>query len=95
MRRHYRLKIMHHVIALHHLAFVLHGALEHTSCLPNAHIPWPLLCKGNQLGLLLLLLLLFGNQNHPVILVIPVDYFARNSCRITPLRYTERDPSMP
>jgi len=70
---------MHNVITLHHLAFDLQGALEHTFFLSNANVLRPLLYIENWLGPFLLLLLLFGNQNRLIILVFLVDCCARSS----------------
>jgi len=53
-----------------------------------------ILCKENQLGSLLLLLLLFGNRNRLVILIILVDCVVRTICRNTPRRQPERKSSL-
>ena len=54
-----------------------------------------ILCKEIRLGPLHLLLLLFCNQNHLVILIILIDCCARSICRSIPRHHPERKPSLP
>ena len=53
-----------------------------------------ILCKEIRLGPLHLLLLLFCNQNHLVILIILIDCCARSIYYNTPRRHPERKPSV-